>query len=185
LNQTKNSRRAIPAKLRRQILVEASHRCCIPTCGSEVKVDIHHIIPWETCKNHEEENLVALCPNCHRRAGRGDFDRKSLRIYKRTRKNLIFPPDHRVDIKPLAYIKFNPKNVAAIIDAFNIDYSYTDAGRYRFIFSFTKELDTDNYVINASGTGSVSFEVFSKSRTQIGIELCEPLPDLVRLDFKY
>ena len=31
---------------------------------------------------HEYENLLALCPNCHRRAGKGDIDRRSLRIYK-------------------------------------------------------------------------------------------------------
>jgi hypothetical protein len=31
---------------------------------------------------HEYENLIALCPNCHRRADRGEIDRKSLRLYK-------------------------------------------------------------------------------------------------------
>lgn len=27
-------------------------------------------------------NLIALCANCHRRADRGEIDRKSLRLYK-------------------------------------------------------------------------------------------------------
>ncbi len=74
-------RPAIPSELRRQILVEAGHRCAIPTC-KHPEVDIHHIVPWETCREHEYGNLVALCPNCHRRAGSGEIDRKSLRIYK-------------------------------------------------------------------------------------------------------
>jgi hypothetical protein len=84
-----SERPAIPAKLRRRILVEAGHRCAIPTCR-HIEIDVHHIIPWEQCKEHCYENLIALCPNCHRRAGRGDIDRESLRIYKA---NLRFAHD--------------------------------------------------------------------------------------------
>lgn len=74
-------RPSIPADIRRKVLVEAGHRCAIPTCR-HIDVDVHHIIPWKESQKHEDENLIALCPNCHRRAGRGDIDRKSLRIYK-------------------------------------------------------------------------------------------------------
>ena len=68
MKSTSDMRPAIPAEIRRQVLIEAGHRCALP--------------PWTTCKKHEYENLIALCPNCHRRADRGDIDRKSLRIYK-------------------------------------------------------------------------------------------------------
>ena len=71
----------IPAEIRRRVLVEAGHRCAIPTCRY-IEVDIHHIVPWETCKSHEYQNLIALCSNCHKRADRGEIDRKALRIYK-------------------------------------------------------------------------------------------------------
>lgn len=71
----------IPADVRRKVLVEAGHRCAIPTCRY-ITVEIHHIIPWETCLAHDYHNLIALCPNCHNRADRGEIDRKSLRIYK-------------------------------------------------------------------------------------------------------
>ena len=74
-------RPSIPAELRRQVLVEAGHRCAIPTCR-HIDVDVHHIVPWEQCKKHEYENLIALCPNCHRRADREEIDRMSLRTYK-------------------------------------------------------------------------------------------------------
>jgi hypothetical protein len=76
-----SSRPAIPEDLRRRILVEAGHRCAIHTCRHP-DVDVHHIVPWETCKDHAYDNLIALCPNCHRRAGSGEIDRKSLRMYK-------------------------------------------------------------------------------------------------------
>lgn len=76
-----NRRPPIPAELRRRVLVEAGHRCAIPTCR-HIEVDVHHIIPWAQCQAHEYDNLIALCPNCHRRADRGEIDRKSLRLYK-------------------------------------------------------------------------------------------------------
>lgn len=74
-------RSAIPADIRRKVLVEAGHRCAIPHC-SHTDIDVHHIIPWETCQEHSPENLIALCPNCHRRAHKGEIDRKALIIYK-------------------------------------------------------------------------------------------------------
>lgn len=84
-----DDRPAIPAELRRRVLVEAGHRCAIPTCR-HIEVDVHHIIPWAQCQTHEYHNLIALCPNCHRRAGRGEIDRKSQRLYKA---NLRFTHD--------------------------------------------------------------------------------------------
>jgi hypothetical protein len=63
------------------VLIEAGHRCAIHSCR-HVDVDVHHIVPWAQCGEHRFENLIALCPNCHRRAERGDIDRKSLRLYK-------------------------------------------------------------------------------------------------------
>ncbi|WIW88939.1 HNH endonuclease [Sphingobium sp. V4] len=71
----------IPAEVKRRVLVEAGHRCAIPTCR-HIETEIHHIVPWHLCKAHEYENLIALCANCHRRADRGEIDRKALRLYK-------------------------------------------------------------------------------------------------------
>lgn len=75
------NRPAIPAEIRRAVLVEAGHRCAIPTCRYP-NVDLHHIVPWEKCESHDFDNLIALCSNCHRRADSGEIDRKALRIYK-------------------------------------------------------------------------------------------------------
>ena len=78
---TEDSRPKIPADLRRRVLVEAGHRCAIHTCRHD-NADIHHIEPWASCREHVFENLIALCPNCHRRADSGEIDRKALRMYK-------------------------------------------------------------------------------------------------------
>lgn len=74
-------RPTIPADLRREVLVEAGHRCAIHTCR-HIDVDVHHIVPWARRPEHRLENLIALCPNCHRRAEKGEIDRKALRLYK-------------------------------------------------------------------------------------------------------
>jgi HNH endonuclease len=76
-----DSRPPIPAALKRQVLVEAGHRCAVPTCR-QTPVDIHHIVFWENRQDHEFENLIALCPTCHRRVHTGEIDKKSVNLYK-------------------------------------------------------------------------------------------------------
>ncbi|MET8621681.1 MULTISPECIES: HNH endonuclease [Streptomyces] len=90
-------RPAIPAELERRVLVEAGHRCAIPTCRQH-PVDIEHIDDWARVKKHEFENLIALCPTCHRRKGNrpGQIDRKSLRQYKA---NLLLLNNRYIDIE--------------------------------------------------------------------------------------
>jgi hypothetical protein len=82
-------RTGIPAEIKRRVLVEAGHRCAIPTCRY-IEVEIHHIVPWAKSQDNSYGNLIALCANCHRRADRGEIDRKSLHLYK---KNLSFIHD--------------------------------------------------------------------------------------------
>lgn len=76
-------RPAIPAELRRAVLVGAGHRCAIPTCR-QFPVEIEHIEDWAQVKEHRFQNLIALCPTCHARKGNGpgQIDRKALRQYK-------------------------------------------------------------------------------------------------------
>lgn len=75
-------RPAIPAELKRAVLVEAGHRCAIPTCRAET-TEIAHIVPWEKVKEHTFDNLIALCPTCHTRYDVGqDIDRKAMLQYK-------------------------------------------------------------------------------------------------------
>ncbi len=99
-------RPAIPAELSRRVLIEAGHRCAIPRCR-HIEVEIHHIIPWEQCQEHKYENLIALCPNCHRRADRNEIDRKALRIYKA---NLRYTHD-----------RFSQLEVDILFEAYRLD----------------------------------------------------------------
>jgi hypothetical protein len=74
-------RTAIPRPLERDVLVEAGHRCAIPTCR-QVPVEIAHIVPWASVREHTFDNLIALCPTCHTRYDTGQIDRKAMLQYK-------------------------------------------------------------------------------------------------------
>lgn len=65
----------------RQVLVEAGHRCAIPTCRFPT-TEVAHIVPYSEVKGHAFDNLIALCPNCHRRYHAGGIDRQSMVQYK-------------------------------------------------------------------------------------------------------
>ncbi|MGA5315092.1 HNH endonuclease [Streptomyces pseudogriseolus] len=67
--------------MQRDVLVEAGHRCAIPTCRS-TPVELAHIKPYVKVKEHRFENLIALCPTCHTRFDRGDIDLRSMQQYK-------------------------------------------------------------------------------------------------------
>lgn len=76
-----DTRPKVPIEIQRAVLTEAGHRCAIPTCRA-VPVDLAHIEPWAKVKVHTFENIIALCPTCHRRFDKGDIDRPSMRVYK-------------------------------------------------------------------------------------------------------
>jgi hypothetical protein len=74
-------RPAIPAAIRRQVAVESGHRCAV--CGESCPLELAHIIPWHRCRQHEAEDLIYLCANCHGRADKERWGQKSLRAYKK------------------------------------------------------------------------------------------------------
>jgi len=97
------SRENIPAELKRKILVEAGHRCAIPTCRFPT-TELAHIVPYSKVLKHEYHNLIALCPNCHTRFDKGEIDRKSMDIYKN---KLVFLSDKysKYELDVLEYLR--------------------------------------------------------------------------------
>lgn len=72
----------VPAEVKRSVLVEAGHRCAIPTCRATT-TEIAHIVPWAKTQDNSFENLIALCPNCHTRFDqKKEIDRLAVKMYK-------------------------------------------------------------------------------------------------------
>lgn len=70
----------IPANIRREIEVEAGHKCAVTTCNEHTYLEIHHIN--QNREDNYKENLVLLCDKHHKMAHAGVIDRKALRSYK-------------------------------------------------------------------------------------------------------
>jgi hypothetical protein len=64
-------------EVKRRVLVEAAHRCAIPTCRNPT-TEIARIAP-ETHRDDSFDNLIALCPSCQKKG----IDRRSIRTHKR------------------------------------------------------------------------------------------------------
>ena len=62
---------------KRLALVEAGHRCAIPTCRHPT-TEIAHIVPESQGHDDSFENLIALCPKCQKK----EIDAQSIRMYK-------------------------------------------------------------------------------------------------------
>ena len=67
----------VPMGRKRMVLVEAGHRCAIPTCRHPT-TEIAHIVPESQGHDDTFENLIALCPNCQKK----EIDQQSIRMYK-------------------------------------------------------------------------------------------------------
>lgn len=68
-----------PESLKNDLYFERADRQC-EWCGEDVdSPDTHHIKPREEGGPNEAENLIVLCPNCHRKADRGMISRSKLR----------------------------------------------------------------------------------------------------------
>jgi hypothetical protein len=72
----------LPAGIKRAVLVEAGHRCAIPTCRATT-TEIAHIVQHADTQDDSFDNLIALCPNCHTRYDqKKEIDRPSIKMYK-------------------------------------------------------------------------------------------------------
>jgi len=75
-----SNRPKIPEETKRIVLFAARNHCSV--CGARQSIEIAHIIPWHKSKNHDSENLIALCANCHATADKEKWAPALLRKYR-------------------------------------------------------------------------------------------------------
>jgi 5-methylcytosine-specific restriction endonuclease McrA len=76
------TRRPIRTSLRQRLLLEAGYRCSNPVCRNVIALDIHHLVRVAEGGADTEDNLIALCPNCHALHHRGVIPGDALRTWK-------------------------------------------------------------------------------------------------------
>lgn len=72
----------VPLGIKTQVLHEAAYQCSNPICRSLITLDIHHIEKISEGGTNSSENLIALCPNCHRRYHNGEIPIETLKSWK-------------------------------------------------------------------------------------------------------
>lgn len=75
-------RKALKPATRIHILHECGYKCSNPACRMVLTLDVHHIEYVSEGGGDSEENLLALCPNCHALHHIGHIPRESLRAWK-------------------------------------------------------------------------------------------------------
>jgi hypothetical protein len=68
--------------VREQVFFQAGYRCSNPRCSSPWLLDAHHIKFHSLGGAHTLENLIALCPNCHRLVHEKKISQDALKIWK-------------------------------------------------------------------------------------------------------
>lgn len=75
-----SDRPTIPANTRREVEVEAGHKCSITTCHEHTYLEIHHIN--QNRADNRKENLILLCDKHHKMAHANIIDTKALYSHK-------------------------------------------------------------------------------------------------------
>jgi hypothetical protein len=126
---TKWRRKAIPAKVVRQLLVECGHRCAV--CGFVFNTEKAHVEPWRISRDDKPENLICLCPTCHAIADRGEWGKQVLRDYKRA-----------PWVSRYGHFQFLPPKTVALRVTVDLDLSEFDETKERWIrLSVAKHFD--------------------------------------------
>lgn len=75
-------RKSIPIDTKNTILHEAGYLCGNPACRCVITLDMHHLDPVSNGGPDDPNNLIALCPNCHRRHHNKEIPIESLKAWK-------------------------------------------------------------------------------------------------------
>ncbi len=92
----REDRRPIPAKVKLAVRQRSGFGCS--NCGCPL-IEYHHIVPYHVSADNSIENLVALCPTCHRKAdGPGPWSEDYVRslMLKPRLEHLV----HGIDVVP-------------------------------------------------------------------------------------
>src|SRR5206468_1231026 len=60
---------------------EAGGKCANPGCDA-YRIHIHHIQEWHAYRAHDQEHMIAICPNCHDAVHRGALRIEDETLYR-------------------------------------------------------------------------------------------------------
>lgn len=96
-------RKKIPDALRQVVLMEAGYKCANPTCRHILTLELHHIIWVKDGGENTQDNLLALCPNCHSLHTQGYIPSDAIIAWKSLLVSLNNPNRATVDLLLVLY----------------------------------------------------------------------------------
>lgn len=88
------SRKGIPVNVERRLLAESMGRCMNPDCKEELFINNSdiieraHIMPYYETEDNSFDNLIVLCPNCHKKFDKiNTISENMVKEWKEIRKN--------------------------------------------------------------------------------------------------
>lgn len=128
-------------------MVEANHKCTIPSCNN-LYLDIHHIN--ENREDNRPSNLIVLCTEHHRMVHDKKIDRRAMAMYKANlRKDISFSQFVRSSESDRAYrFKEELSNILSFYNEGKVIHILSDAGYYFPIEIYNKAkrfIENDNF----------------------------------------
>ncbi len=89
-------RKDIPESVLRRLYAESMGKCMNPDCQEDLFIESNdiiekaHILEYCTTKDNSFDNLIILCPNCHKKYDKcKKIDDKTIRLWKQKRKEEV------------------------------------------------------------------------------------------------
>lgn len=159
-------RKSLSIEVKKLVLHEAGYKCASPTCRYPITLDIHHLEQISDNGSNEPENLVALCPNCHREHHNGVIPIESLRAWKLLLLSLNEGFDRKT-IDLLLALDKAPPNLNLSVDGFLECASLIASGLVDFqIMFFARE---HTCVINLSERGKAFVTAWKQGNQKAAI----------------
>lgn len=102
------ARKAIPQRIKYQILIKQRGLCV--DCNELIKYPEFHHKDGDNTNSFEENNIIALCPNCHRARHSRDRDSVSLEEEKKDSGDILDFKLPKFDLSKFELPKFNLKD---------------------------------------------------------------------------
>jgi hypothetical protein len=67
-----SQRKHVSNQLKKRLFRAAGNKCANPGCASR-RAHLHHIREWAVYETHDEQHMIAVCPNCHDSVHHGEL----------------------------------------------------------------------------------------------------------------
>lgn len=107
-------RKAIPQAVKELVLMEAGYHCGNPGCRQILTLELHHIEWVRDGGTNEQDNLIALCSNCHTQHTKGYIPKDAILTWKSLLISLN--SSHRTTVDLLLVLYDEDKRVETTLD---------------------------------------------------------------------